>query len=434
MGLLANILRRPNDRKVASSPYFKTFTEYAPVFSTFRGSLYEQLLTRSAVERVAVSCSKLKPEVVGSAKPRVRRAIATSPNDYMTWPQFLSRVATILEVDTTAYVVPAYDASMNVVGVYPLKAEYAEVVEYGDEAWIRFHLASGDVAAIELANVAVLTRFQYESDVFGSGNSALSSTLELMDAQDQAQRAAIRNGATIRFIGQLGGTVRPEDIEAKRKEFAEKNLGASNDTGLMLYDNTFDRLSQVEEQHYTIDSDEMRRIQESVYTYFGVNENILHSDFSEEQWGAFYESVVEPIAVQLSEGLTGMLYTRRERAAGNRISFSANRLEYASNASKRNMIRDMLDRGVFTINEAREILQLPPVEWGDAAPIRGEYKAGDMALGVSSGATGNAAKNYSPFTGSKLSLATTNEKDFDLGGDDQIYNDTDGRGEKEEDD
>jgi len=36
----------------------------------------------------------------------------------------------------------------------------------------------------------------------------------------------------------------------------------------------------------------------------------------------------------------------------------------------------MCDRGIMTINEAREILQLPPIENGDVFILRGEYKVG----------------------------------------------------------
>jgi hypothetical protein len=56
--------------------------------------------------------------------------------------------------------------------------------------------------------------------------------------------------------------------------------------------------------------------------------------------------------------------------------FSANRLEYASAASKRNMNRDMTDRAIMTINEGRELLQLAPIEGGDIFILRGEYKVG----------------------------------------------------------
>ena len=423
MGLLANILRRPLDRTVASSTSYKSITEYAPAFSTYRGSLYEQALTRAAVERIAVACSKLKPEVQGAAKPRIRRAIHDMPNDFMTWPQLIYRVATCLEADTTAFVVPSYDDDMNKVGLWPLKAEDAEVVEYGGDPWVRFYLASGDTAALPLPDVCILTRFQYRSDFFGGGNAPLDPTLRLIDAQDQAQENAIRTGASIRFIGKITSLLRPEDLEKKRKDFSDQNLSEANKTGLMVYDRSFDDVRQVDPQSYVISTDEMERIDHSVHTYFGLNDDILTGDYSEEQWGAFYESVVEPIAVQLGEGLTKLLYTPGEMARGNRISFSANRLEYASNASKRNMIRDMLDRGVMTINEAREVLQLPPVEGGEMRPTRGEYALIDPQ--------GRVAYKSGGDSGDDMVNTQQQRNDFDLGGDDQEYKDNDTRGDAE---
>lgn len=423
MGLLANILRRPLDRTVASSTSYKSITEYAPAFSTYRGSLYEQALTRAAVERIAIACSKLKPEVQGAAKPRIRRAIHDMPNDFMTWPQLIYRVATCLEADTTAFVVPSYDDDMNKVGLWPLKAEDAEVVEYHGDPWVRFYLASGDTAALPLSDVCILTRFQYRSDFFGGGNAPLDPTLRLIDAQDQAQENAIRTGACIRFIGKVTSLLRPEDLEKKRKDFSDQNLSEANKTGLMVYDQSFDDVRQVDPQSYVISTDEMGRIDHSVHTYFGVNDDILTGDYTEEQWGAFYESVVEPIAVQLGEGLTKLLYTPGEMARGNRISFSANRLEYASNASKRNMIRDMLDRGVMTINEAREVLQLPPVEGGEMRPTRGEYALIDPQ--------GRVAYKSGGDSGDDMVNTQQQRNDFDLGGDDQEYKDNDTRGEAE---
>ena len=423
MGLLANILRRPLDRTVASSTSYKSITEYAPAFSTYRGSLYEQALTRAAVERIAVACSKLKPEVQGAAKPRIRRAIHDMPNDFMTWPQLIYRVATCLEADTTAFVVPSYDDDMNKVGLWPLKAEDAEVVEYGGDPCVRFYLASGDTAALPLPDVCILTRFQYRSDFFGGGNAPLDPTLRLIDAQDQAQENAIRTGASIRFIGKITSLLRPEDLEKKRKDFSDQNLSEANKTGLMVYDRSFDDVRQVDPQSYVISTDEMERIDHSVHTYFGLNDDILTGDYSEEQWGAFYESVVEPIAVQLGEGLTKLLYTPGEMARGNRISFSANRLEYASNASKRNMIRDMLDRGVMTINEAREVLQLPPVEGGEMRPTRGEYALIDPQ--------GRVAYKSGGDSGDDMVNTQQQRNDFDLGGDDQEYKDNDTRGDAE---
>lgn len=374
MGLLEKILGVKSSNRETVAPSFKTFTEYAPVFDTFNGGIYELELTRAAIDRFATGCMKLKPEISGSSKPRLRRAFTTSPNAYMSWPKFLYRLATILECDTTAYVVPSLASDGETyTGIWPLKCEFAEIVEYSGEPWIRFHFATGEASAIELKHVCILTRFQYQSDFFGSGN-VLNETMNLIHAQNKAQEQAIKAGATLRFIGALTGQVREEDMEKKRDRFSDKNLSEANESGIMVYDQTFQKVEQIKPYNYTISTEEMNRIKESVYTYFGTNEDILQNHFNEDHWNAYYEGKIEPFAIQLGEGLSHMLYTQQERIK-NSVSFSANRLEYATSASKRNMIRDMLDRGVFCIDDAREILQLPPLPNGEGQVrvIRGEY-------------------------------------------------------------
>lgn len=381
MGILDKVLRRP---KKVEGQGFSTFTEYQPVFTSYRGSIYEQELTRAAIERFAQACSKLKPEIKGRAKPRITTIIETAPNKFMTWSGFLSRLATILECDTTAYVVPVFDKDLRtIIGFYPMQCELAEVVEYKGEPWVRFTYATGETAALELKYVGILTKFQYMSDFFGDGN-CLNNTMGLIHAQNEAQRAAIKSGASIRFIGELTGQVREEDIKDKRKRFAEDNLSTENDSGIILYDTTFNNVRQIEPKNYTMNKAEMELIQDNVFTYFAINKHILQNDFDEDKWGAWYEGKIEPFALRLAETLNMMVFTERERKAGNEISFSSNRLEYASNASKRNMISDMLDRGVLTINQALEILQLPSIgEEGDIRVIRGEYiNAGDISSPV----------------------------------------------------
>ena len=440
MGLLSKVLGlfAHKHEPVETTDYFSTFTSYSPMFTSFDGGIYEAQLTRAAVERYALACSKLKPEVLGSAKPKVHRAIKTAPNQYMSWSVFLARVATILEVDTTAYVVPSFDERGEITGVWPLRAEVAEIVEYAGEPWVRFtfeageSLITGNRAALPLSEVCILTRFQYDSDFFGSGNGPINSTLKLMSMQDQSQIEAMKTAPALRFIGKLSSAVRPEDITQKRKVFSDDNLSANNTSGILVYDQTWDDVKQLEPKSYTVPVEEMQRIDSNVYSYFGTNEDILQNKYTEDVWGAYYEGKVEPFAIQLGEGLTRILYSERERIAGNRIMFSSNRLEYASNASKRNMVRDMLDRGVMTLDDARAVLQLPPLPdgKGNVYVIRGEYYMLDSELKLiyASGGDRSDANREDPDNGSIA------ENDFDLGGDDDIYNDTDGRGSKEEDD
>jgi hypothetical protein len=59
---------------------------------------------------------------------------------------------------------------------------------------------------------------------------------------------------------------------------------------------------------------------------------------------------------------------------------TANRLQYMSNSDKLNVSSQLLDRGIMSINDVREIWNLPPVDGGDARIIRGEYWNADEKI------------------------------------------------------
>ena len=419
MGLIDALFKKKN----ISGQGYKTITEVSPCFTSWDGKTYEQELTRAAISAFAVACAKLKPQDLGGPEPSIERMVTADPNALMTWPAFLKRVGALYMSQSTVFIVPVFARDgVTKKGLMPIKPDFAELVEFHGEPWLKFHMPTGDTAAIELENCCILSRFQVESDVFGEAD-CIDSTMRLIHAQTQAQDAAIKNGATIRYIGAIEGVARPEVLKEKRKLFVEDNFNSENTSGLLLYDNTFRDIKQVEPRSYVISDQEMKRIQDNVCTYYHTNMDILQNSYSEDVWGAWYEGSVEPFAVALSEGLTRLLLSPVQRAHGKRVAFSANRLEYASNASKRNMIRDMLDRGVFSINDAREILQLPPVDGGDVRVIRGEYVNAASVSSVAPGAkekpSGRVPKNV-------------NESDFDLEGDDDIYKDSDSYGTEDE--
>lgn len=385
MGVLAEFFPH---QEVASRTFhqtsaYRTFTESAPRFAAWDGSLYDHPLTRAAIERFATACSKLKPEFVGSpsCRPNVRKLIETWPNDLMTWPAFLARAATIYEMDTTLFVVPGLDRNLDTVALFPLKPSYTEICEYDGEPWCIFHMRTGDIMAIEYRRCAVVSKFQYLSDFFGSGNEVMNTTLSLLDAQRQAEEQAVKNGARIRFIGKVTGMTHEDDLRAKRERFYVDNLSSQNHTGLMLYDNTFDNIEQVKEDRYIIDEDEMERVAKQIYAYFGINEDILTNSYNEDSWGAWYEGRVEPFALALAEAINKMVFTDRERKK-NWVTFSSSRLQYASNNTKLKVIQGLGNMGYLEVNEGRSIMQLPPLVGGNARTVRGEFYFVDEANNV----------------------------------------------------
>lgn len=375
MSLFTDIFRpkQKDEQAAVRSELFKTLTPYKPAFHSWQGSIYESELIRAAISARARHISKLKFESKGAAKPSLQSKMQQAPSQFQTWPQFLSRLSTILDIHNTAFVVPIKDESLTTTGYYPVLPNRCELVEYNDEIWLRYKFSTGEVGAVRLEECVVLTQHQYKRDFFGETNTALEPTLKLIDLNKQGAEEAIRNGATFRFWAKMNNFTKSDDLKREADRFGELAFGSESD-GMLLFPNTYSDIHQYENKPFTVDSDQMELINNSVYNYFGVNESVLQNAAYGDAWAAFYEGCIEVFAVALSEGLTKAMFTERERATGNACMFTANKLQYMSNADKLAVAAQLTDRGIFSINEAREVFNLPPVDGGDIRTIRGEYK------------------------------------------------------------
>lgn len=364
----------PKPKANVSYGVFKLLDGYTPRFTTFQGSLYESQLIRAAINARAIHISKLNVDIMGTAKPALKNKLKHAPNAFQSWSQFLYRLSTILDVHNTAFIVPIYDSFGELSGIYAPLPSRCEFVQYNDVPYLRYTFSSGETAAIELENCGILTKYQYKHDLIGDNNEALTPTLDLINIQNQGIQEGVKSAATYRFWAQVNNFSKAEDLAKERQRFSEENFGKdAKGGGLLLFPNTYNNINQVKADPWIIDKDQMQYIKDGVFEYFMVNEEVLTNKAYGDAWTAFYEGAIEPFAVQFSEVITKMIYTFNEQSRDNRIMLTANRLQYMSNAEKLNVSRDLLDRGVFTINQVLDIWNMPHVEGGDERIIRGEY-------------------------------------------------------------
>lgn len=356
--------------------YFKMLDGYTPAWTTYDGGVYEMELTRSCIHTFATHASKLLPTVSGADLPGVQRLLDNKVNYFMTAAQFLYKVATIYEAQNTAWIVPLLDDRDRLVGYYPMDPERVEIVsvEGSGEPWVRFTFNDGNKGAMELSRVGVVSKYLYHKDLVGEDNRALAPTMQLLDLQRQGIAEGIKNSASFRFMATVGNFAKGEDLAAARKKFVEENLGPDSG-GLALFPNTMTNVQQIHGNPQAVDAEQMRVIQTRVFDYFGTNEEILQNKSVGDAWSAYYEGKIEPFAIQLSLAMTCMTYTDGERARGNAIQWSSNRLQYMATKDKLEMSSQMFDRGILTLNQIMDIWNLPHIEGpeGERRYIRKEY-------------------------------------------------------------
>lgn len=372
MGLFNRLFGREDPEPVKIDGFYKLLDGYVPHFRTWGGQIYESELVRAAIDAKARHFSKLAVTIQGSAKPHLQSLLKKAPNEFQTWGQFLYRLSTILSVKNTAFIVPVIDKFGETSGIYSICPKEWELVDVKGEPWIRFKFSHADTISIELRRVGIMTRFQYKNDLFGESNKALDDTMDLISIQRQGIKESAKNAATYRLMARVNNFTKAEDLAKERQRFDAENF-RNGGGGILLLPNTYVDIKQLQQQSYAVDAEQLKTIKSSVFDYFGVNEDILQNKAVGDAFNAFYEGGIEPDAIQLSDVLAQMIFTAREQASGSGIFFTANRLQYMTNADKLNVSAQMIDRGLMTLNEVREIWQLPPVDGGDVRIIRGEY-------------------------------------------------------------
>ena len=377
MGLFERIFGQKKEpaREAAHTFQLLSGSGYTPAYMSRSGSIYEAEMIRASIDAIGRYTAKLEPQLRGTARPELQSRLRRAPNALQTWPQFLYQTATILYTRNTAFIAPVFGDGDETVGLTPISPQRWELVEWNREPWLRFEFAKGQKKAIELRRVGILTRFQCEKELFGESNDALQPTLELIDLQRRSIEDSADISGSYRFTARLNNFSTDSDLAKERQRFDSYNFRKSG--GVLLFPHTYEDIKQVTPQSFVVDAEQQKLIRENVHDYFGVNEDVIQNKAIGDAWTAFYEGCIEWLAINLSETLSKMLFSERERALGSQIFFASNRLQYMSNKDKLSVASAMADRGLMTRNELRAIFNLAPLPepLGDQIPARGEYYA-----------------------------------------------------------
>ena len=373
MGLFEKLFPKKYRNPIGMEKW-ESLTAYSTAFRTWRGELYEFDQVRSAIDTLARNTSKLRVEMTGSAKGKVRTKLNIRPNPYQTWTQFWYRTRTIYEMQNNAVIVPILDDTDQVSGLFPVLPSTCEVVTYHGTEYLRYTFIGNQKAAIELDRCGVITKHQYKNDLFGDKNDALNGTLGLLDLNRQAIKAAVENSNAFKFMARMNNFAKDEDIRAERKRVRDANI-KDKDGFLLLFSNLIGEPKQINYSPYTVDDKQAAMIDSNIEKYFGVSTEAIKNELTGDKAAAFYEGAIEPFAIQASEVITNMLFTPLEQASGNSFVLTSNRIQFMTNADKLSFTTQMGDRGLVFIDELREVWNLAPLPngLGQRIPRRGEY-------------------------------------------------------------
>lgn len=329
--------------------------------------------TRASVDKNGKATMQVNPEAY-------MYFLLNDPNPYMTGQKLIEKMATQLALNNNAFALILRDENGYPVELYPINCMNCEAV-YADNGalFLKFLMPNGKTFQFSYDDIIHIKNDYHSNDVFGDSNvQCLTGLMEIVHTTDQGIVNAIKNSSIVKWLLKFNSSMRPEDVTAKAKEFADSFLDVSAGIGVAATDAKADA-QQVDSKDYVPNSSQMDKTTQRIYSFFNVNEKIVQSKYTEDEWNAYYEAQIEPDAIAFQEEFTRKLFTRRERGFGNRIVFEATSLTTASMSTKLGLVQ-YADRGIMSPNEIRTVCNLPPRDGGDEFILRkdtGVVKGGE---------------------------------------------------------
>ena len=364
---------------------------YSNEYTPFSGAAYDDATVRSCVDTIARHASKLNPRHIVKKEGKVMRVLddrlnyllSVQPNPLMTSAEFIEKLVNQYFTTNNLFVYIQRDMMADVVALWPL--DFSQVSLYEDSRGViyaKFTFGIGLQTTVPYEDIVHIRRHYNRDEMFGDPEARmLKEDLTLLKAVKASIVNVVKNYGRLRGIVKFMQTLRPEDMKRHFEEFVGNFVSdVKNGSGIAPMDNTSD-YKELHVDNTTFDAAQMSLARDNIYKYFGVSEKLINGTYDESEFIAFYESVIEPLAVKLSQAFTVALFTKREQGFGNEVMFETNRLNYISVASKINIAKQLLPAGILTINDARELFGYAPVPDGDERIVSLNYiKASDQSM------------------------------------------------------
>ena len=140
-----------------------------------------------------------------------------------------------------------------------------------------------------------------------------------------------------------------------------------NESGILFTDKKF-TYSHIPRDIKLVDAETLKFFYEAILRANGTPLCILNGDYTKAQKEAYFEHALEGDIKSLGQAMSKCLFSDREASYGNEIVLYPNDIAFMSMENRIAALQVGLPAGIFTKNEAREMLGYPPIEGGDVMP------------------------------------------------------------------
>ena len=328
----------------------------------FRQDAYKNAVVRETVDAIARHAAKISAVHMQNGKKvadNIQYLIGMRPNPWMSAYDYQYKMFSTVLLKNNAFAYQVWDPKGQLKAILPIDYTTCEVVEdeRGSGLYMHFQLQNGKETILPYDAVYHIRRHFSSNLVLGDSTDPLSDAVEMVNVAHAGTMSAVKSGSNLRGVLKIKqAMLKDKDVRQRRDDFVNDYINAADNGGIAGLDASMDYVQLDPSKMYNLTTEQMAGIRGNVYRYYGVSEKFVRGEYSEDDWNAVYEAVVEPLAIQCNMEYTHKTFTPAERANGESIEFEANRMQYASMKTRieRHAGADHLQRGTRNIQHGAD--------------------------------------------------------------------------------
>lgn len=368
-------------RTPKKSKYAPTLDGFMPIYTQFGTNIYASDVVQQALKCIVDEMKKLNPTHIRlngdyndpTPVKSTIQDVLMNPNDLMTTSEFLEKTMWLLLLNYNAFIIPTYYTWIDdktgaerryYESLYPIKPTQVDFIEDASgRLFVKFWFWNGYTTTIPYDDV-IHIKYNYSVNEYMGGNemgepdhTAILNTLELNNQLLQGIAKAMNASYAVNGVVKYNTLMDDGKTEAALKELETKLK--NGDSGFLPLDIKADFIP-LERKSEIVDDSVLKFIDEKILRYWGVPVPILTGDYTKTQYEAFYQKTLEPIIIAISQAFTKKMFTKRERAFGNKIELYPKDLIFMTMEQTLEMINLLSPTGALYENEKRAALGLRP--------------------------------------------------------------------------
>ncbi len=363
---LFNMVFGNKKQNIVKDNILRLLSGFNATYTNISDNIDDNIIAKECIHTIATHCAKMMPrhyqqngEFKNHISGQINYIISIKPNPYMTTYDFIYKTISLLLAQNNEYIYQDIDDKGYLRGLYPLNPLFCTLVEYEKEVWLKFQFIDGNIYYVKYDRIIHLRNFYTKHDFYGDTNQTLEGAIETQTVADDGIKNAIKISASLRGVLKASqAMLKNKDIEEMKSDFVKSLLSSTDGIGGL--DARLD-FKEINLNPVLLEKEQLEMVNGNIYGYFMISENIVKSKYTADEWNAFYESVLEPRAIQMGQAFTNAIFSEKAIKDGHRIEFSVNRIKYAKTETKISLIKEAGALGLITVDEGREIFDLPAI-------------------------------------------------------------------------